>query len=408
MKLLKLAWRNVLRHKRRSLITAAAVSVGLTAMITSNTLMNGMDKMTSANIIDYETGHLEIFARGYYREEGMFPLDTIIEDPRPLENAVRKIPGVRGVTPRVKFPARVSNGIDEYPIIGIGINIRTDPEVFRTKTAVIIGEYLKSIDDILIGTELAKTMNLEPGSMMTLITRDRNGTFNAYDFIVSGLIMTEHPLLDANAVIMDIEMARELTALGKGATEISVRIGDELRIEEMRKEINMATGADYETYTYKELYASIFEVSGFKRMIQLMVALVVIVISAVGIVNTMLMAIMERIPEIGTLKAMGFRNNVITRIFLYEGGIIGLFGSLIGVLFGLVFSIYMIVVGIDFSSVFDSADLNYPVKFLIRGDLDPVMLLAVFLFGILVSVLVTLWPLRYATRLQPFDALRHI
>ncbi len=408
MKLLKLAWRNVLRHKRRTMITAAAISVGLTAMITSNTMMNGMDKMASANIINFETGHLEIFSKGYYREEGMFPLDTIIEEPNILIDELKPISGISGITVRVKFPARLSNGIDEFPVLGIGIDLNTESQVFKTMSSVVAGNFIEKPEDLLIGTELAKTMNVETGNMLTLITRDRNGTYNAYDFIISGLIITDHPLLDANAVIMDIDMARELNALGSGATEISVKINNESQIEKMRENINKFVGNDYETYTYKELYASIFEVSGFKRMMQFIVALVVIIIAAVGIINTMLMAIMERIPEIGTLKAMGFQNNIITRLFLYEGGIIGFFGSVIGCLIGLAFSIFIIIVGIDFSQIFSSADLQYPVKMLIKGELDPLMILIVFLFGIIVSVLVTLWPLRYATRLQPVDALRHV
>lgn len=408
MKILVLAWRNVFRHKRRTLITAAAISVGLGAMIMSNTMMNGMDKIASWNIINYETGHLEIFADDYYREEGMFPLDTIIDDPEPLLAIVHDIKGISGITQRVKFPARVNNGIDEFPVLAIGIDLGTESEVFKTAETVVVGGFIENPDDILIGTELASTMEVDGGSILTIITRDKHGTYNAYDFIVAGLITTDHPLFDANVVLMDITVAQGLLSLGKGVTELNIRIRDESKVPEMKEIIQSRVGTDYEVYTYKELYASIFEVSGIKRVGQIMIALVVVIIAAVGIINTMLMAVMERIPEIGTLKAMGFQNFDIMKMFLYEGGIIGIIGSFLGCFYGLLASLFIVFIGIDLTSFFDSSDFGYPVKFILKGEIDPGMVLVVFAFGVVVSVLVTLWPVRKATRLQPVDALRHV
>ena len=405
---LKLAWRNVFRHQRRTWITAAAISIGLGAMIASNTMMNGMDTMASYNIINYETGHLEIFADGYYREEGMFPLDTIIEDPDQVRKVVERIKGVQGLTERVKFPARVSNGIVEFPVLAIGINAQTESNVFRVHQSVVTGHYLENPSDVVIGAQLAETMEIDTGAVLTVMMRDRNGTFNAYDFIVAGLIYTGHPVLDANAAFIDLSVAQELLALGQGVTEISIRLNNESKVFEMQKVIQQALGENCEVYNYKELYASIFEVSGLKRFMQLIVALVVIIIAAVGIVNTMLMAVMERIPEIGTLKAMGYRNREIIMMFLYEGGIIGIFGSVLGCLYGLLVSLIFVFVGLDFSSLFDTAELGYPVEFFLKGKIDPVMVCMVFLFGVFVSIIVTLWPVRRATKLKPVDALRHI
>jgi ABC-type lipoprotein release transport system permease subunit len=408
MSLLKLAWRNVFRHKRRTLITSAAISVGLAAMIASNTMMNGAEKMASANIIDYETGHLEIFAEGYYRAEGLFPLDTIIDQPEQVFNSIAHISGITGMTARVKFPARVTNGIDEFPVLGVGIDPRTETDVFRFNKAIVKGHDIEESEDILIGTDLATIMDVSEGSFLTIITRDKNGTYNAYDCRIVGIVNTQHPLFDGNAVIMDIGFAQELLALGSSVTEISVRIRDESRILDVKAAVQSAVGAGFEVYTYRELYSAIFEVSGFKRLMQFIIALVVIIIAAVGIVNTMLMAVMERIPEIGTLKAMGFHNKDVIKMFLYEGSIIGFFGSILGCVFGLIISLLLVFIGIDLSSVFDSGDFGYPVELVIKGEIDPILVLIVFLFGIAVSVLVTLWPVRRATRLQPVDALRHV
>jgi len=408
MKIMNIAWRNVFRHTRRTIITAAAISVGLSSMIFMNTMMNGADKMASRNIIDFETSHIEIFAKGYYREEGVFPLDTTIENPATITAKMREISGIKGITERVKFQARISNGIDELPVLGMGVDIYNDNRIFRIGESIAAGTYLQDEGDVLIGENLASDMALDIGSYITIITRDRNGTYNAFDLTVSGIINTGHPLFDRNMAIISLTQAQDLLALGQGVTEICIRANDENNLVPLKERISSAIGNGYEAFTWKEMNAAIFEISGFKRAGQFMIALVVVIIAAVGIVNTMLMAVMERIPEIGTLKAMGFSNKGIVKMFIYEGGIIGIFGSLLGCLFGFLISLYLVHVGLDFSSVFENLDIVYPMKFIIKGEIDYINLLYVFLFGVFVSVLVTLWPVRRATRLEAVDALRHV
>lgn len=330
MKILNLAWRNVFRHTRRTVITAVAISIGLGAMIFMDTIMNGVDKMAQQNIVEYETGDLEVFAKGYYREEGYFPIDTIIDNPPSLINELKTISGIKEVVPRVKFQSQISNGVDELPVLAIGIDRENESKVFKTPGAVVKGHFLQNPDEIVLGEFLARDLNLVVGSPVTVITRDRYGTYDARDFTVTGILSTGHPLFDQNAVLISIEVAQELLAVPGSVTELSIKSKDDNNLKPLKEKISQEIGKEYEVFTWKELYASIFEVSGFKRTFQFLLALVVVIIAAVGIINTMLMAVMERIPEIGTLKAMGFSNFIIVKMFIYEGGIIGVFGSLIG------------------------------------------------------------------------------
>ncbi len=199
-----------------------------------------------------------------------------------------------------------------------------------------------------------------------------------------------------------------MLSIGEGVTEICIRAESDKGLRELKQNIAAGIGKEYEVLSFEEVYASIFQISGFKRTMQTMIALIVVIIAAVGIINTMLMAVMERIPEIGTLKAMGFQNIDIVKMFLYEAGIIGTFGSLIGVIVGILFSLYIIFVGLDLTGYFEDVDAVYPVEFIMKGEFDPGMILLVFIFGVAVSVLVTLWPVRKATKLEPVDALRYV
>jgi putative ABC transport system permease protein len=408
MKILNLAWRNVFRHTRRTIITAVAISIGLGAMIFMDTMMNGVDKMAQKNIVEYETSDLEIFAKGYYREEGFFPIDTIIENPQRLINELKTVNGIKEIVPRVKFQSQISNGVDELPVLAIGIDLKNESKVFKTPSAVVKGHFLQNPDELVIGEFLARDLNLAVGSPVTVITRDRYGAYDARDFTVTGILSTGHPLFDQNAVVIPIAQAQELLAISGSVTELSIKSKNDNDLIPLKEAISRKIGKEYEVYTWRELNASIFEISGFKRTIQFLLALVVVIIAAVGIVNTMLMAVMERIPEIGTLKAMGFSNFKIVKMFIYEGAIIGIFGSLIGCLFGFLFSLYLTYYGIDLSSRFRNINIVYPIRFIIKGEINYQTILLVFVFGVIISILVTLWPVRRATRLEPVDALRHV
>jgi len=407
MKFIRLAWRNVFRHPRRTVITSAAISIGLAAMIYMDTLMNGLDDLAVRNILDYESSHLEVFSADYKHEPGFFPLDALVS--KSIINRVKNQKGVAGVTGRIKFQTNITNGADELPILGIGVDRAKEDGVFQTPKAVVKGYFIKTEYELVIGSDLAKDLEIDTGALVTLIVRDKNGAFNAFDFTVVGIMNTSHPLLDRNAVIIPLSTAQRLLAFSDDeVTELCIRLTDSNKIESIKIAINGVLGSDYQVLSYRELNRQIFEISGVKRSGQFFTALIVVIIAAVGIINTMLMAVMERIPEIGTLKAMGFSNSVIMRLFLYEGGIIGAFGSLLGVILGLVFSLHLVYYGWDLSSMFENIDIIYPTEFYIKGAISPITVLFVFFFGVFVSVIVTLWPVRRATRLNPVDALRYV
>jgi ABC-type lipoprotein release transport system permease subunit len=192
------------------------------------------------------------------------------------------------------------------------------------------------------------------------------------------------------------------------ATEICIKSDDEGHLNGLKERISKTIGNEYEVFSYKELNASIFEISGMKRSVQFLLALVVVIIAAVGIVNTMLMAVMERITEIGTLKAMGFNNLYIAKMFLYEAGIIGVIGSFAGCIIGFLLSFHLSIYGLDLSRSFGNLDLNYPIKMFIKGEIQYHTIILVFIFGVCVSVFATLIPLRKAIKWEPVEALRYV
>lgn len=234
MKFLKLAWRNVFRHPRRTVITSAAISIGLAAMIYMDTLMNGLDDLAVRNILDYESSHLEVFSHKYKHEEGFFPLDALIDES--IISKIKDLNGIAAVTGRIKFQANITNGVDELPILGIGVDRTNENYVFETAKAVVGGHFIKEADELVIGADLARDLELDTGSFVTLIVRDKHGAFNALDFYIVGIMNTSHPLLDRNAVIIPLSSVQKLLAFNNDeVTEICIRLTDAKKLIMQKK-----------------------------------------------------------------------------------------------------------------------------------------------------------------------------
>ncbi len=137
-----------------------------------------------------------------------------------------------------------------------------------------------------------------------------------------------------------------------------------------------------------------------------LIALIVIVIALVGIVNTMLLSIYERIPELGTMRAMGFSKGDIRWMMLMEGSVIGFFGGLFGVILGLGVVVFFTEIGMDLTPLFANYDMPMPMSMIFRGEYNFGYMVFTFFLGWIISTLITLIPARKATRIEPSQALR--
>jgi ABC-type lipoprotein release transport system permease subunit len=148
-------------------------------------------------IIDYETGHVKFFSLGYKADIDNLPLEKQIGEPLPIENKLRSDPEVKGVTSRVIFRATLSNGLDELPAVGIGVDLSHEDEVFRLKNAVSSGSYLTGGEgEMLLGADLAKDFDVKAGDTLTLLTRTKYDTYQALDLVVKGAIRTDDYQID--------------------------------------------------------------------------------------------------------------------------------------------------------------------------------------------------------------------
>jgi len=428
--LLRMAFRNVFRFKRRSFITFTAVSLGLAMLIMSITLMNGIDRQSISNIINCQTSHLKIFKKGYFDKRDELPMDLTIREMAEIHKAIGDVPDVTASENRILFGAGLIKGMDELPCLGVAVEPERDPDLFNIKESLVKGEWLEPGDvKMLVGETLARDIGISVGDLVTvrLITStDKNDfSWNAVDMEVKGIFDSGNPNVDSGRIIIPLRAAQEALSMDNGdsnndggeVTEIVVRLnshddsvvtGAKERIREKLKGFR----DDLEVREWKELAGAFLAISAVKTKRSAVIILVILAIASMGIVNTMLMAVMERTREIGMMAAMGMKKSEIMRLFILEGGIIGLIGSLLGCVIGGLISWYLEVEGWSLAGFGESmqkiTQSVYPIKGAFYADLTFDVLLMVFIFGTLIAVVASIYPARKAVKMKPVEALRHI
>lgn len=423
--LIKMAFRNVFRFKRRTGIALSAISIGLALLIVSICLLDGVDRQSIANIVNSQTGYLTVFREGYFEKKDDLPVGITIPDPVSVLRTIEAVPGVKSAERRVLFSASLIKGADDLPCLGVGIEPDRDPGIFNIRQSLETGRWLKPGESgILVGRDLAKDVGLVVGDRVALrlVTSDREEevSWNAIDAEVAGIFSSGNPAADGQTVIMPLTTAQEGLGLGTAVTEIAVRLSsnpaDMKSLGEARVRIRAALGPrhkDLRVYTWEDLAGIFKTISAAKKKNTLMIILIILFVAAMGIVNTMLMAVFERTRELGMLAALGMRRPEILGLIVMEGGFIGVFGSLLGCFLGGLGGWYLQVKGLSMTALAGEemakiAASIYPLKNVFYGELSVHVLAQTFLLGTLVSVAASFYPAWKATRLNPIEALRHI
>jgi len=414
--LLKLAFRNVFRYRRRTVITFSAISYGLGLMALGICLYNGVNTHAMDSIINVQTAHIKILAPGYFEEKEEVPLEFTIAQPQRIKSLLKDNREIQGIESRILFQASIISGMDELPCLGVAIEPEVDPQVFDIKKSIKDGRFLESSESsIILGSTLAQDLGLEVGEdcVLRMFLSTEDFIWNALDLKIVGIAHTENPSVNRQTVFIPLSIAQEALSLDNRVTELAVRIEDRNRLSNVREYIQSRLAnldTEYEVVSFKEYASDFVELMKMRSRIQVLIPLMMILIATLGIVNTMLMAVLERTREIGMLAAMGMRKMEVMLVFVFEGAIIGLFGSLAACAIGGLGGWYLEAKGFSLSFLGDKITdmLSFLPMEVYRGDLTAGTLLFTLVLGIVVSILASLYPAYKAVKLDPIQALRHV
>ena len=405
---LRLAWRNIWRHRRRTIIIVLAMSLTLAMMMWYDGLVNGFTDAIYGNAVKVLGGNIQVHAIGYRAQANSTPL-LPLTDPQAALVAAEANPQTLGATQRINTGGLVTNHEGAFAVGITGV----EPE--NELKLNIIGNYVKAgrnltsadTDNILIGKGLADAMGVKIGDRITLVGRSQHEQMRQRTMTVVGIFDLGMADIEKQTVYIALGEAQNLYDLPGQSTEVAVflkRIGQENAVIDSMK--SRLSGVEIESFeaNYPDLASAINTKGGVMNIF----SVVIIGIAGVGILNLLLMAIYERTREIGMLGAMGLKPAQISLLFILEGIMIGLVGVAAGIILGLALNGLLMKVGLDFGSL--SSVTSYMA--LIKGKIYPTwgtekLLMRASVVAI-ISALAAVIPAIEAGRREPAEALHYV
>jgi len=400
---LKLAVRNTYRHRTRTAIAISAIGFGVMALLLAGGFVEWIFWATAEAAIQTGLGHIRVVRPGYQERGVSNPFPYLLPETSPELSALTGAPHVTGVTPRLNFSGLVSHGETTLAFIGEGVNPDNEHLVNRY-LEIAEGENLSGLDPkgFILGRGLAASLGVRPGDNVVLLATTASGGMNAVEGHVRGLFSTGAKAFDDVALRVPIESSRTLLSVA-GAhiwvvsldrTEQTPESVAELRARFAETGLQFIPWfdlADYYTKTVALLTSQM-------DVVRLIIGLIIVL----SISNTLIMNVLERTSEIGTLMAMGTRRREILTLFLSEGLLLGIAGGALGLAAGVALAEIISAVGIPMPPP-PGRSSAYSAAILVTWRLAA----GAFAIAIATTVAASIYPAWKASRLAIVDALRH-
>ena len=407
-KFLLLAFRNVFRNRRRTAMTLLMVGGGVAALLLGGGYFRFMSQGLRESTIRNGLGHLQIFTAEHFKRDEIHVLDTGIENWRRVASVANAAPHVRGIAPRIEFYGMVSNGqkssvymgsaVDPAAESGLGFNPNVVEGTNFTSNS-------KADVQALVGTGLAKSMNVKVGDGLTLLAVTSDGALNGVDVQVTGIVRTGIADLDARYMRITLDSAQRLLesdrvtnlVVGLDSTANTDAAYDALlpRLRGLGQEMTMKKWLDLATY-YKQ-------VRGMFDGIFLFMGVIVFFMVLMASVNTLLMAMFERTREIGTMLAMGTPRAWIIGLFMAEATVLGVLGAALGVTVG-----NLLGLALNASGLHLPPPPGYTTPIAFRVLHIPGIMIGSSVMVVVSLAMASILPAVRASRLQIVEALSHV
>jgi len=409
--LFKIAIRNLLRYKRRTLLTASLITIGVVFVLVFTSVTGSFKAMMIGQITDSMLGHLQVHRKGYVASIDNLPLNLNIKPKayQKITEILGAAPEIEAFSPRLKFGGMFSNFTETTNIRLNGVYPDREFQTVPLLTSRISeGKKTLSRGEIIIPVLLAKGLKVKVGDPVVVVATNVDGSVNGKPFVVSGILESATGPGGRDGYL-HIEDAAEVLRMPEiEVSEVAVRLKDFSGLStavrhlegQLSREINKEGQSIFEVHSWEQL-SPFFNIARMIDVMTFFIKIMLIAIVLISIMNVMIMAVYERIREIGTIAAIGTLPSKILSMFVIEGFCLGVLGAFIGNLIGVVIVLVANLIGIRF-------DFAQQKGLLLSASIDPSDLLVVSVIVIVVAVLASLQPAFKASRMEPIAALRHV
>ncbi len=402
--LIKYAFKNLFRQKRRTLLTSVVIMVSVGSMLFMFAYLNGVLNSIIEDSVKL-TGHVNIQHPEYKIKERMISLSVPVDGYAELKTNLSDIEGLAAISGRIKFGGLIDFNENNEPSLGMGIDIEGEKSILQIQKMIVEGTYFSGApEEMILGSDIAIKLGIKTGDVVTIISSTAYGSMAAGNYKVIGIANMVLGMFN-KMFFIPLDNAQYLLDMEDQVTEF-VGFCDEISSAEIAKQdiLDRNLAGDYEIITWDEQ-------PFLKAYLPMVDAMYIIMVGLFGmvasfsIINTMLMSVLERTREIGVMTAFGMRKSIIVKLFLFEAGVLGFVGGLLGLAFGGSSGYYLETHGLTFSEKL--AD-GFPIaiRTTLYADVEWYHLVISLILGIIISMIASLIPAYKAARTEPTKALR--
>jgi putative ABC transport system permease protein len=405
---LKMAWRNLWRNWRRTVIAVIAISLGLAMLLFFDGILGGSTQAMYGNLVKLQGGNIKIHAPGYREKASRMPLLPLADAEAVVQTALGQ-PNVVAASRRIVTGGMLGSRAGTFPLTIYGIEPDLEAPVGLMAGKISAGRYLTAEDEdqVLIGQGLAEQLEVGVGDRVTLVGRATHEQMRRRTMTVVGIYDLGFAEMEKGMVYVSLAEAQALFDLRDSATEVVVSLPTVGKEQPVLNALRTALPG-YEVDSWITAEAAMQQTLGTKDQVMGLFGLVTLLVAGVGILNLMLMAVFERTREIGVLGALGLKRGETMLLFLLEGLLIGVLGVLAGGALGGLIVGYFGRVGMYFGNFGDYSPMVALLGDRVYFEVGLVRLLSRCLTVLTIATVAALYPAWQASRQEPAEALHHV
>lgn len=403
--LLSISWRNIWRNKVRSLVIIFSIALGIFAGVIAAAFFKGMADQRVQKVIKTELSFIQVHNPGF---EQTSDFSNFIVNAEEIDDSILKIPNVIGVSRRMSIEAMAASAETASGVLILGIFPEDEKTVTNINTKLIDGKYFEGIsrNPVVIGKKLAEKLNVKVRSKIIITVQDLENNITSGAFRVAGIYSTDNNMFDESNVFVRFSDMQKLTTFPQdGAHEIAININNNNNLATVLTAVKDLSGNKLDVKSWKELSPEMSYLTEAMDMYMYIFIIIILMALLFGIINTMLMVVMERTKEIGMLMAIGMNKTKVFSMIVFESVLLSLTGGIVGIIIGAISAKFGETHPIDLS-VWAQGYQQLGYDSFVYTSLDPEMLVNVTILVIITGIIAAIYPAYKALKNDPADALR--
>ncbi len=412
----RLALKNLTRHRLRTIVSIAAIAVCVMVVVFARGLVEGIINSVIQDHIYYNSGHIKVLDHQYHEQERLLPLNYPVDGLAEggLDEMIVELEGIERVEmviPRLKFGAMISTESELVTMTGWGVDSEKELEFTNIKDHLVEGRMPSPGRlEVVMGTKLLEKIDRRVGDKVTIVFNTAFGSLSGVTFTIVGRLHTGLQLLNEYVFFLPLDEAQRLLYMDGQVTELLVVSRELASVPQVLSDIRslLSSKGEAERYaalSYRET-SDLVAWADIGKVVYNGIYVFLILLACIVVINTMLMIVQERTREIGTMAALGLERKGILQLFLLEGGIMGIIGSLAGALLGGGLTGYLARVGLDFTADLEGVSAEVLFDTIIYPESSLSNTIFAFVLGVIIVTLSCLVPARRAANLEPTVAMR--